>query len=291
MMSTYQSGILQDLPAQASYLSFDLHPAATAESVRAALTQLQADVDGQKIVLGIGARLCEFLGVAIPGLRDFAGIAGSKVNLPSTPAALWLWLRETDRGELVHQQQRVWQTLEGSFVLQQQVSAFKYADGRDLSGYEDVTENPQGDEARVVAIAGDGGSYVAIQQWEHQFDRLQSMPQAEQDLMIGRRQSDNEELDEAPESAHVKRTAQESFTPEAFVMRRSMPWSEGLRAGLYFVAFATSYAAFEAQLARMAGAEDDVTDAIFRFTVPLTTSYFWCPPVVGGKVSLSALLP
>ena len=32
--------------------------------------------------------------------------------------------------------------------------------------------------------------------------------------------SDNEELDDAPESAQVKRTAQESVTPEAFILRQ-----------------------------------------------------------------------
>ncbi|MDE2427447.1 MAG: Dyp-type peroxidase, partial [Burkholderiales bacterium] len=212
-MSTYQNAILQDLPAQADYLSFTLHKDAGREQVRAALQRLQPFADGQKVVLGIGATLANFLDVHIAGLRDFGGIEGSKVALPATPAALWLWLRDSERGELVHQQRRVLQALAGAFELQQQVAAFKYADGRDLSGYEDGTENPHGEEAQAVAIAVDGSSYVAVQQWEHRFERLQAMPEAEQDLMIGRRKSDNEELDDAPESAHVKRTAQESFEP------------------------------------------------------------------------------
>jgi len=38
--------------------------------------------------------------------------------------------------------------------------------------------------------------------------------------MFGRRRDDNEEIADAPPSAHVKRTAQESFEPEAFVLRR-----------------------------------------------------------------------
>ena len=49
--------------------------------------------------------------------------------------------------------------------------------------------------------------------------------------------SDNEELEDAPESAHVKRTAQEDFEPEAFVVRRSMPWADATSEGLEFVAF------------------------------------------------------
>jgi putative iron-dependent peroxidase len=115
------------------------------------------------------------------------------------------------------------------------------------------------------------------------------MSPQEQDNSMGRRQVDNEELEDAPESAHVKRTAQESFTPEAFVLRRSMPWASDTKHGLVFVAFAHSFDAFEAQLRRMIGAEDGITDALFKFTRPLTGNYFWCPPMRDGRLDLSAL--
>jgi putative iron-dependent peroxidase len=97
------------------------------------------------------------------------------------------------------------------------------------------------------------------------------------------------ELADAPDSSHVKRTAQESFTPEAFVLRRSMPWIEGTRAGLMFVAFGRSFDAFEAQLRRMIGAEDGICDALFRFTQPISGAYYWCPPVRNGGLDLRAL--
>jgi putative iron-dependent peroxidase len=87
----------------------------------------------------------------------------------------------------------------------------------------------------------------------------------------------------------VKRTAQESFDPEAFVVRRSMPWAEGVRAGLVFVAFGRSFDAFEAQMRRTAGEDDGIVDALFRFTRPLTSAYFWCPPVRNGQLDLRAL--
>ena len=45
----------------------------------------------------------------------------------------------------------------------------------------------------------------------------------------------------------------------------------------HFVAFGKSFDAFEAQLRRMVGAEDGVTDALFQFTKPVFGSYFWCP--------------
>ena len=87
----------------------------------------------------------------------------------------------------------------------------------------------------------------------------------------------------------MKRTAQESFTPEAFVLRHSMPWADATRAGLVFVAFGRSLDAFEAQLKRMAGEEDGTVDALFTFTRPVTGAYFWCPPVRNGRLDLRAI--
>ena len=175
------------------------------------------------------------------------------------------------------------------------MDGFKFDRGLDLTGYEDGTENPQGDAALEAAIVGraetglDGSSFVATQQWVHDLDHFEAMPEGERDNIIGRRISDNEELDDAPASAHVKRTAQESFDPEAFVVRRSMPWADADGEGLMFVAFGKSLDAFEAQLRRMTGQEDGFIDGLFRFSRPISGGYFWCPPVSNGCLDLSAM--
>jgi putative iron-dependent peroxidase len=185
--------------------------------------------------------------------------------------------------------------LVGDFILASVTDAFFHDTGRDLTGYEDGTENPKGDAALAAAFVAEGAagmlgsSFVAVQLWRHDLSHFEAMSQQERDLSIGRRRADNVEIADAPSSAHVKRTAQESFEPAAFMLRRSMPWSEGLTEGLVFVAFGHSFDAFEAQLERMVGLEDGVTDALFRFTRPLTSSYFWCPPVRDGKLDLSAI--
>ena len=290
-----QNGILDALPAHASYLSFNVKAGIDADAVLAALAKLAPLVDGERIVLGLGASLLAALDAEVAGVREFSGIAGSRVPLPCTPAAVWCWLREQERGALVHQMHRVQAALGAAFELQRALDGFKYAGGRDLTGYEDGTENPRDRVALAAAIvqgqgAGlDGGSMVAVQQWLHHFDRFDALPAAEQDRAIGRRKSDNEELDDAPQSAHVKRTAQEDFAPEAFVVRRSMPWSGQGKAGLQFVAFGKSFDAFEAQLRRMSGAEDGVVDALFRFSQPVSGSYFWCPPLRDGRIDLSVI--
>jgi putative iron-dependent peroxidase len=135
----------------------------------------------------------------------------------------------------------------------------------------------------------DGSSFVAAQQWLHDLDFFESLPPEAQDHVFGRRRSDNEEIDDAPLSAHVKRTAQEDFEPEAFVLRRSMPWADARREGFFFVAFGHSLYAYEAQLKRMAGLDDGILDAIFTYSIPVTGAYFWCPPVVSGQLDLRAV--
>jgi len=291
-MSLSQPGILANETLLARYMTFSV---VIPEQLPSALAVLAESVDVSNIVIGFGQSLVMATGKQVSGLRCFPAQTGSAIDIPATPAALWCWLRGKDRGELYHRSRQLETLLAPCFEMDQVVDSFQYAECRDLSGYVDGTENPTGENAIATAIVNgqgaglDGSSYVAVQQWVHDFDALDNMTQGERDNTIGRRLSDNEELDDAPESAHVKRTAQESFDPEAFILRRSMPWAEELVAGLYFVAFGKSFNAFEALLDRMLGHEDGVRDALFHFTRPVTGAYFWCPPVKEGRLDLSAL--
>jgi putative iron-dependent peroxidase len=288
-----QPAVLLPVPRQARYLSFQLNADIEPEASKAALRALTID---DRCVVGIGEPLVRHWGHELQGLKPFPAISGPGVDIPTTQQALWCWLKGDDRGELVHRTREIAGALEEAFQLETIVDAFKFGNeelGLDLTGYEDGTENPTGDDAIDAAIVDglgpgmDGSSFVAVQQWVHDLDSFESMPQLEQDHIIGRRKSDNEEIEDAPESAHVKRTEQESFEPAAFIVRRSMPWSEGEKAGLLFVAFGKSLEAFETQLKRMAGLEDGIVDALFRFSKPVTGGYYWCPPAQNGQLDLN----
>jgi putative iron-dependent peroxidase len=291
-MLSCQPGILEPIPPLARYLIFarnpNEHPAQTLQALARA-------VDGVQVVAGLGASTVQALDATIPGLRPFPVIVHSGIDIPSTPAGLWLWLRGEDRGDLVQATRRFRKLLAPAFQLTQVVDAFRWRTALDLTGYEDGTENPTGEEAVATAcVQGqgeglDGSSFVATQQWLHDLDFFESLPPQAQDFVFGRRKSDNEEIEDAPPSAHIKRTAQEDFEPEAFVLRRSMPWADSDREGFFFVAFGHSFYAFEAQLKRMAGVDDGIVDAIFTYSRPLTGAYFWCPPMRNGQLDLRAL--
>jgi putative iron-dependent peroxidase len=291
-MGSAQAGILAPIPTVARYLIFSLKPGCDPRRVLPALGE---EIDGDYAVLGIGESLALALDVHIEGLRTFPHAVGPGFEVPSTPAALWCWLRGSDRGELIHRTLALQKILSPAFELEKVTDAFRYGEGLDLTGYEDGTENPKGEDALGAAIvesrspALSGSSFVAVQQWIHGFQGFEAMNAGQQDLTIGRRKSDNTEIDDAPPSAHVKRTAQESFEPAAFILRRSMPWSDERKAGLVFVAFGKSFDAFEALLRRMVGAEDGIPDALFGFTRPVSGGYFWCPPIKDGRLDLSML--
>lgn len=296
-MSLAQPGILAEENSRSRYLFFHCDPSSHQKTdIELALQDLVANLNPENNVIGIGHSVVSLLGKDIPGLRTFEAQTNAGIEIPSTPAALWIWLRGNDRGELFHRSVQIETLLSPAFILNNVIDSFQYDANRDLSGYEDGTENPTGNEAIEAAVVKeqgpglDGSSFVAVQQWLHNFDALNAMSTEERDNAIGRHISDNEEFDEAPESAHVKRSAQESFDPEAFILRRSMPWAEDMDGGLAFIAFGKSFDAFEAILNRMIGKEDGVSDALFQFTRPISGAYFWCPPVnKEGNLDLSSL--
>jgi putative iron-dependent peroxidase len=260
---------------------------------RPVLIRLREGFDASWGVVGLGDPLVRTIGAALPGLRPFPALSGPGCAVPSTQAALWIFLRGEERGELFDRSESVKALLGDAFVLEEGTDVFVYAGGRDLTGYEDGTENPKDGEAVAAALVASGAgmagsSYVAVQRWVHDLEHFRSHSPAEQDDIIGRRRADNEEFDEAPESAHVKRSAQESFEPEAFMLRRSMPWAGAQERGLVFVAFGADLDRYERVLRRMAGLEDGITDALFTFSRPVSGGYYWCPPLKAGRLDLSA---
>jgi putative iron-dependent peroxidase len=205
---------------------------------------------------------------------------------------MWILLRGSERSSLFERTAQLVELLGDALVLEDALDTFRYRDYRDLTGYEDGTENPKDAAAIAAALVAEGigrqgSSFVAVQRWIHDLTRFRGFPAAQRDASIGRRIADNEEIEDAPESAHVKRAAQESFTPEAYMVRHSMPWDNGLQQGTEFIAYGESSDRFENVLRRMLGHEDNIVDALFSFSRPVTGGYYWCPPLRDGHLDLS----
>jgi len=281
-----QPAILEPVPPSARFLTFALEPG---EDPRPALGRLAEARADERMVLGFGAPIVRG---ALDGLRPFPS---DLALFPSTQAAIWAFLAHSDRGAAFDAGRKLYATLGRGFRVVEEIDSFTYRKNRDLSDFEDGTENPKGEAAVAAAIIGgrgaelDGGSFVAVQRWVHDLRAVEAMSDEAREAAVGRRRVSNEEMADAPVSAHVKRTAQESFDPAAFIVRRSMPWGGVVTHGLYFVAYGESLDRFERQLRRMAGRDDGILDGILSFSRAATGGYYFCPPVGSGRLDLRAL--
>ena len=190
-----QRGILEPVPPFGRHLFFSF----SSGDAQAALRRVTAAVDGVQTIIGFGASL----GVKVEGLHELPSFAGEKVHMPSTPAALWLWLRGDAPAELTTRGDALVRLAAPEFVLLEATDTFKHDGGRDLTGYEDGTENPKGEKATAAAFDAHGGSFVALQHWVHDLKHFSSLPGAEQDDIIGRERVSNDELPDAPVAPRV----------------------------------------------------------------------------------------
>jgi putative iron-dependent peroxidase len=290
-----QPGILEPVPPFGRHMFFK---AVDLKRAPGKLALLNSIYESSTTVVGLGTQITRVMGKSIEHMRDFQAIkvTNSDLTVPSTVYDLWVWLRVANRGDSMQLSNEITYGLVDVFFLENVVDTFLYQSGRDLTGYKDGTENPKNGDAIEAALVQNkglglnGSSFAVIQHWVHDFDAFDLMSPDEQDKAIGRRMKDDFELYAAPETAHVKRANQERFHPPARVLRRSMPW-RGLdgSCGLEFLAFGKTFDAFESQMRRMAGLDDGITDALFGFSKPLTSSYFWCPPMRGKRLDLTAI--
>lgn len=182
----------------------------------------------------------------------------------------------------------------------EQVAGFRYLDSRDLTGFIDGTENPQGDEDRAeAALVGEedaafaGGSYVFAQRYVHHLDKWQRLKVEAQEQVIGRSKLDSVELsdEEKPANAHIARVVIEEDGEELEIVRHGLPYGEsGGEMGLFFVAYVRRLSIIDRMLANMFGsAGDGENDRLLNFVTPVGGAYFFAPAqallldVIGAK--------
>ena len=173
-----QAAILAAVPPVGAALVFDLDPGC---DPRAGLRAIRGEPSDGCVALGLGAPLALALDAKVDGLRGFPALSGKGVAFPSTQGALWVYVRGNERGTVLDRCMGIQRKLGAGWRLMEEIDAFRYREGRDLTGYEDGTENPKGDaalEAAVVAHGGAGmvgGSFVAAQRYVHDLARFEGL--------------------------------------------------------------------------------------------------------------------
>jgi len=221
-------------------------------------------------------------------LRQFPEMAVEDCIAPTNNYDLYIEIRG-DRADVNHiVATKVCQLLAGSVELVEQVRAFRFLDGRDLSGFVDGTENPQGHHRRRVALVSEdqdadfsAGSYLHIQRYRHNLNLWNSLEVKEQEDVFSRTKVNNEEYSEenkAPTS-HIKRVnLKDSDGNSIEILRQSMPYGDMKIQGLFFVSYCSSPEPFELMLKSMiCGDAHGHSDHLLKYTQAETGAAFFVP--------------
>ncbi|MFD7325266.1 Dyp-type peroxidase [Streptomyces sp. NPDC059875] len=247
--------------------------------------------DALTCVAGIGSEAWDHLvgGPRPRELHPFPPLRGPRHRAPSTPGDLLFHMRARRMDLCFELARLIVDTLGPAVTVVDEVHGFAYFDERDLLGFVDGSENPEGRAATdAVFVADDdphfrGGSYVIVQKYLHDMTAWQALTVEEQERVIGRRKSANVELsdDVKPADSHVAlNTITDDDGNEQKIVRENMPFGEVGRGefGTYFIGYARSPAVTERMLRNMfLGDPPGVTDRILDFSTAVTGGLFFVP--------------
>ncbi|MGD0050700.1 MAG: Dyp-type peroxidase [Vulcanimicrobiaceae bacterium] len=290
-MATAQAGIFAIGEPAHIYLecgrASGVEAAALARAV-ADLHEPRTTVGGVNLVAGFAPALWRLIAPddTPADLRGFEGPLRGVGNyaMPATQADLWLWIGGASYDIVFDAARDALNALGGLVRLERELSGWSYLRSRDLTGFEDGTENPTLLQAPLVALVPDGapgagGSVLLFQQWRHDGTLFLSLPVAEQERVIGRTKADSIEFaaDVMPADSHVTRTTVESDHGELKIFRRNTAYGTVPEHGTVFVGFSCDQGRLDTMLRQMAGSDDGVRDALTRYTTPLTGAYYFVP--------------
>jgi putative iron-dependent peroxidase len=297
-MAREQFGICAEPNLYGSYLLFNVLDDKNA-FIRAALSRLpalledyadqysEANLTG---VVAIGANYWdEFYPQARPILLEpFPTMNSDDRVAPSSNVDIYIEIR-SDRGDVNHIVcSKVCQLLADSVELIDQIQAFRFLDGRDLTGFVDGTENPRGMHRRYIALVKESddaifssGSYLHTQRYQHNLTLWNSLKIKEQEDTFGRTKLDNIEYksEDKPLTAHTRRTNLKDDQGNTIeILRQSMPYGNMKCQGLFFVSYCHSPKPFALILKSMIhGDAHGNVDHLLKHTQAKTGAAFFAP--------------
>lgn len=242
---------------------------------------------GLACIASIGSAAWErlFAGPKPAELHEFPGYAGEKHQAPITPGDLLFHLRAQNQDACFELAMKIGERLAGAATIVDETQGFRYFEQRDLLGFVDGTENPEGQLAVSTALVGDedaefaGGSYVVVQKYLHDLDSWRALSTGEQERVIGRTKIDDFELSDAdkPANSHVAVNDQDDL---GTIVRANMPFGSVAAGefGTYYIAYAATPSVPEKMLERMfLGSDEADYDRILDFSTAVTGTSFFAP--------------
>jgi putative iron-dependent peroxidase len=301
MQATEPQAILTPITEAAIFLTLTVDPGAE-PSVRDALS----DVSGLKrsvgfripegdltCVAGVGAAVWDRLfGLPRPdGLHPFRELNGPRHSAPATPGDLFFHIRAHRLDLCFELAQLLTERLNGYARVVDEVHGFRSFDERDLLGFVDGTENPEGIAARAAVLIGEedpdfaGGSYFVAQKYLHDLATWNALTVEEQERAMGRTKLNDVEFPDElkPANSHIAlNTIVDEHGEQHQIMRFNMPFGRvgAGEFGTYFIGYVRSPEVIEQMLENMfIGKPPGNTDRILDFSTAATGNLFFVPTV------------
>ena len=245
-----------------------------------------------QVVAAIGSDAWDrlFAGPRPRELHPFTELAGTRHRAPATAGDLLFHIRSNRMDMSFEYATQVMNRLGGVVQVVDEVQGFRYFDERDLMGFVDGTESPQGAAAVPAAIVDAdadpefaGGSYVIVQKYLHDMASWNSLSVEEQERVIGRTKLDDIELpdDVKPANSHVAlNTVTGPDGDELSIVRANMPFGSPGQGefGTYYIAYSATPSVTELMLENMfIGRPPGNTDRILDFSTAVTGNLFFAP--------------
>lgn len=222
-------------------------------------------------------------------LKPFSTLGKGNLTAPATQRDLLIHIQALRQDVCFSAGQMAMQVFGAAISVEEEIQGFRWVEERDLTGFIDGTENPEGiDERSRIALVADGedlgGSYVFTQCYEHQLDKWQKLTVAKQESIIGRTKEDSVELSDVPDTSHVGRVDLKENGIGLKMVRQSLPYGKVSGAhGLYFICYCACLYNIEQQLLSMFGEIDGKTDRLLGFTKAVSGSYYYAPSITQLK--------
>ena len=221
-------------------------------------------------------------------LHPFREIHAEARHAVSTPGDVLFHIRAQRMDLCFELAMQITTHIAGAALSVDEVHGFRYFDDRDLMGFVDGTENPNGDAAIDATIIGEedaafaGGSYVVVQKYLHDLEGWNALSTKTQELIVGRSKLSDIELDDSikPTSAHSALTVIVENGKEVKILRDNMPFgrvSQG-EFGTYFIGYSRSPRTIEQMLENMfVGRPPGNYDRLLDFSRAVTGNLFFVP--------------
>ena len=221
-------------------------------------------------------------------LHPFREIRAGERAAVATPGDILLHIRASHMDLCFELAAQMLERLGDAVTVVDEVHGFRYFDMRDVIGFVDGTENPQGNGATHFTLIGAedatfaGGSYVIVQKYLHDMKGWNALPVEAQEHIIGRKKLSDIELapDVKPANSHSSLTTLDEDGEEIKILRDNMPFGRvgAKEFGTYFIGYARSPAPIEQMLHNMfVGRPPGNYDRLLDFSRAVTGNLFFVP--------------